>query len=167
MVNSFTTFSEIHGIQNARQLRYRNNLIVQLVGNVRNKQNVSHGRHSTGDAAELLNKQPHFIAKAPSGRNKNCLVCSRKGHRKTIVFFCETCTRKPGLHPGECFKKYHTLTDYKQKIHHGNFCDFFYCFVFCSVPLNMQKTKKTDAVVYTRTCSFASWTKKVKKNFLQ
>ena len=114
VVNLFITFSEIHGIQNARQLQYRNNLIVQLVGNVRNKRNVFHGRHSTGDAAERLNKLPHFIAKAPSGRNKNCLVCSRKYHRKTTVFFCETSTRKPGLHPGECFKKYHTLTDYKQ-----------------------------------------------------
>ena len=67
VVNSFITFSEIYGIQNARQLRHRNNLIVQLVGNVRNKRNVSHGRHSIGDAAERLNKQPHFIAKAPSG----------------------------------------------------------------------------------------------------
>jgi hypothetical protein len=38
----------------------------------------------------------------------------RKGEEETI-FYCETCKRKPGLHPGNCFKKYHTQQNYKQK----------------------------------------------------
>ena len=32
---------------------------------------------------------------------------------KETQVFCETCERKPGLHPGNCFKIYPTLKDYK------------------------------------------------------
>ena len=112
MVNSFLLYKEVHQLHEARHLRYRNNVIVQLVGEIRNK-DPNRGRPSTSDAAERLNKAPHFIAKGPRGHNKNCMVCSSKEDRKTTLFFCETCQRKPGLHPGECFKKYHTQVNYK------------------------------------------------------
>lgn len=35
------------------------------------------------------------------------------GGRHETSFYCETCTRQPGLHPGMCFKKYHTERKYK------------------------------------------------------
>ncbi|KCZ77946.1 hypothetical protein H311_01037 [Anncaliia algerae PRA109] len=44
------------------------------------------------------------------------MICSNKkvpGGRKTTVYFCTTCNRRPYLHVGECFEKYHTLIYYK------------------------------------------------------
>ena len=113
VVNSFILFKELHHLPTAeRQLKYRNKLIAQLVGTVRNTTN-RRGRLSTSDDAERLNQAPHFINKLVKGPNKNCQVCSAKDNRKTTVFFCETCARKPYLHPGECFKRYHTLQNFK------------------------------------------------------
>ena len=80
--------------------------------NIRNKSSRL-GRPSGADAEERLNGKSHFIAKAAHGHNKNCMVCNTRAVRKTTVFYCETCQRKPGLHPGKCFKKYQTLKDYK------------------------------------------------------
>ena len=56
----------------------------------------------------------HFVDKIPNGKAKDCAVCSdRKVKRIQTVYHCETCERKPGLHPGICFKKYHTEKKYK------------------------------------------------------
>ena len=44
-------------------------------------------------------------------------VCSDrkvKGGRHETRFICETCDRKPALHIGECFKKYHTMVKFRQ-----------------------------------------------------
>jgi hypothetical protein len=74
------------------------NLIVQLGGNVRNRNSRKRGR--------------------PSSEGKDCMVCSRQNEkegRRGTIFYCETCKGRPGLHPGACFKKYHTQKDYKQK----------------------------------------------------
>lgn len=63
---------------------------------------------------ERLNGKPHYMAKR--GGKKDCAVCSNRkipGGRRETKWVCETCTRKPGLHPGECFKKYHSELKYK------------------------------------------------------
>ena len=78
---------------------------IQLVGNLRNRK-AKRGRTSKHDVAERLNKMSNFIAKAARGRSN--------GNRKTTVFFCKTCQRKPGLHPEDCFKNYLTMANYKQ-----------------------------------------------------
>ena len=44
-----------------------------------------------------------------------CIRRNEKGGRRETIFYGETCKRKPGLHPGDCFKKYHTQKNYKQK----------------------------------------------------
>ena len=55
VVNSFILFKELHHLPTAeRQLKYRNKLIAQLVGTVRNTTN-RRGRLSTSDDAERLN----------------------------------------------------------------------------------------------------------------
>ena len=113
LVNLFLIYKEIHHLSEERHALNSNNLIVQLVGNIGNRK-AKRGRTSEHDVAERLNKMLHFIAKAAKGRNKNCLVCSSNGNRKTAVFFCETCQRKPSLHPGDCFKKYHSMVNYIQ-----------------------------------------------------
>lgn len=103
------------GLKPLGHLKYRKNLLVQLVGDVRNNPK-KRGRPSTNDEEERLRKIPHFIQSNEKSNSKDCAVCSNrqvKGGRRETVFFCETCTRKPGLHPGECFKKYHTQKKYK------------------------------------------------------
>ena len=101
------------GEREMTHLDYRRRLIVELVGTVRQKQRRL-GRPSTKDLAERMSCKPHFIAQHKIQRD--CAVCSDPkipGGRKRTVFFCKTCTRNPGLHPGECFERYHTLNDYR------------------------------------------------------
>lgn len=96
-------------------LQFRKRLIEQLVGDVRNARK-RRGRPSTQDKAERLNQRPHFLGQADKNHAKDCVVCSnrhRQGERKRTVFYCDTCSRHPGLHPTECFRRYHTLVNYK------------------------------------------------------
>ena len=80
-------------------------MILQLARNTQNIVNRCHSTRVTGlDEAECLNRKPHFIAKVHRGHSKNCLVCSTEKKRKTTMFFCETYSKKPKLHPGKCFK---------------------------------------------------------------
>lgn len=119
IVNSFILFNiqrEMNGTKPVSHLNYRKALIVQLVGDVRNLNVQRRGRPSSGDKEERLNNKPHFIAITEKKSSKDCAVCSDrqvKGGRRETNFFCETCTRKPGLHPGSCFKKYHTEKKYR------------------------------------------------------
>lgn len=120
VVNSFILFNlhrEQIGLKPVSHLTYRKALIVQMVGDIRNISALRRGRPSSGDVEERLNKQPHFIAVTEKKSSKDCAVCSDrkvKGGRRETNFYCETCTRKPGLHPGNCFKKYHTEKKYRQ-----------------------------------------------------
>ena len=114
LVNSFILYRLETHQPNLTQLQYRKKTILQLVGNTRNVNAERRGRPSSADDHERLQKIPHFIAKAASGHTKVCMVCSTKQNRKTTVFYCETCSRRPGLHPGQCFKEYHTKKDYKR-----------------------------------------------------
>lgn len=96
-------------------LQYRRKLIEQLVDGCRNRSR-KRGRPSTTDNEERLNGKPHFIAKKPNNSTKDCVVCSKRnipGGRKETTYFCETCSRHPGCHPGKCFKDYHTKKIYK------------------------------------------------------
>ena len=48
---------------------------------------------------------------------KDCTVCSDRkvpGQRKKTIYYCKTCSRKPGLHPKDCFEKYHTMRNYRE-----------------------------------------------------
>jgi hypothetical protein len=68
------------------------------------------------DEDERLNRKPHLIYSNEKSNSKDCAVCRNrriKGGRRETVSYCNTCTRKPGLHPGECFEKYHSLKKYK------------------------------------------------------
>ena len=69
----------------------------------------------------------HFIATrkpAPNAKDqrptKECRVCharkitAKKGGAVKTVYIRPDCPFQPGLHPGECFKAYHTMLDYSQ-----------------------------------------------------
>lgn len=119
IVNSFTLMNLAREEENLKPLKhkvFRKALITQLVGSTRNKTATKRGRPSSTDKEERLNDKPHFIQLNPKKSTKDCAVCSdrkTKGERRETLYFCETCSRKPGLHPGECFKKYHTLQKYR------------------------------------------------------
>lgn len=95
--------------------QFREKLIQGLVGEIRNREKRKRGRPSSADEEERLNGLTHFIDQSKTKKQKQCMVCSNRsaGIRKETVFFCDTCEKKPGLHPGECFKRYHTLKIYK------------------------------------------------------
>jgi len=122
VVNSYILYSldKESGEKLHTHLSYRRNLITQLVGNVRNRNSITRGRPSSSYLEERLNGKMHFIMQNEKKKKstKDCMVCSRrneKGGRRETIFYCETCKREPGLHPGDCFKKYHTQKNYKQK----------------------------------------------------
>ncbi|CAK9818387.1 hypothetical protein ANTQUA_LOCUS9790 [Anthophora quadrimaculata] len=96
--------------------RERQRLVAQLVGDFRNGAESKPGRLSTSDKKERLNGKLHILRHCENVKSKDCCVCSNrkiKGGRHQTNYFCDTCTRKPGLHVGECFEKYHTIKNYK------------------------------------------------------
>jgi hypothetical protein len=119
VVNSFILYNMKRkelGQNTVKQKAFRKSLITELVGDVRNAQGRKRGRPSSTDKEERLNGKPHFIYSNQKSNSKDCAVCSDrkvKGGRRETVFYCNTCARKPGLHPGECFEKYHSLQVYR------------------------------------------------------
>lgn len=117
VVNSFIIFNETHPDNQMDHIGYRKAVILHLVHEQRaTRLTRRRGRPSTLDAEERLNKQKHFIAVFDNKKTKDCSVCSDRktpGGRRKTVYYCETCSRHPGLHPGECFKNYHTMCKYK------------------------------------------------------
>jgi len=88
-----------------------------LVGDFRQGGGTSTiGRTSISDNQQRLNGMLHVIIPHPEKKHKDCIVCSKEnvpGGRKETTYICETCDRKPGLHMGMCFKRYHTLKKFK------------------------------------------------------
>lgn len=118
-VNSFILFNmnrKKHNLPPISHLQFRENLLKQLVGNVRNK-TQHRGRPSSSDKIERLNHvNHHFMGKAEEGKRRDCAVCSDRktpGQRRLTIFFCETCSRQPALHPYPCFGIYHSQENYR------------------------------------------------------
>ena len=117
VVNSFILYKETNAFETVDHIRYRKQLIQQLVGEQRVLRcSRRRGRPSSSDKEERMDKRQHFIAVFPDKKTKDCMVCSDRktpGARKKNAYYCETCSRKPGLHVGNCFKQYHTLTKFR------------------------------------------------------
>lgn len=104
------------GARRIKQRNFRKKLIENLVGNVRNKTSHKRGRSSMTDEHERLNGKLHIPEFLEANKSKDCIVCSNRtvpGERKRTRLYCKTCSTKPGLHPGNCFERYHTLKKYK------------------------------------------------------
>lgn len=74
------------------------------------------GRSSKSNDQQRLDGRLHTILAHKYGKHKDCVVCSNrkvKGGRHETVYFCDTCDKKPSLHIGECFRKYHTVKLYR------------------------------------------------------
>ncbi|KAJ4440826.1 hypothetical protein ANN_10672 [Periplaneta americana] len=119
LVNSFHLYNLNQNSKNLpalSHLEFRKKIIEGLVGNVRNKMSRKRGRPSTGDTEDRLNGKLHLIRAHERKVTKDCAVCSNrkvKGGRKETSFYCDTCERKPGLHPNKCFALYHTEKKYR------------------------------------------------------
>ncbi|XP_025152742.1 piggyBac transposable element-derived protein 4 [Harpegnathos saltator] len=115
VVNSYIMHKITKQQNNEKPLTHLNfvkGLVDQLVGNFRH-QTLSTAQPSTSFVDIRLNNQLHIIR---SGGKKDCAVCSDRktpGKRRQTHTYCDTCTRKPGLHIGDCFAKYHTLENYR------------------------------------------------------
>lgn len=75
--------------------KFREMIILELVGETRNTGNSKRGRPGSADHEQRLNwTAPHFINQT-NGKCKKCKVCSNRkpGKRKETRFFCETCQR--------------------------------------------------------------------------
>lgn len=119
LVNSYILFHIAQEKNNEKpqlsHLQYRKKVIEQLVGSVRS-QRKKRGRRSNQDFAERLNNKTHFLGQVARGSSKDCAVCSNRkvpGERRKTVYFCKTCSGHPGLHPTDCFERYHSLINYK------------------------------------------------------
>jgi hypothetical protein len=63
-----------------------------------------------------LDGKQHFIYANGNSNSKDCAVCLNskiKGGRRETVYYCATCSSKPGLNPGDCFELYHTKVNFK------------------------------------------------------
>ena len=110
-INSFIVYKAAKGITSPKRhhIRFRRGLVQSLVtplvtANLR----ISRGVHKV----ERLRPVPHFLKKV--SKRKDCCVCSDRhgGKRSTTPYVCETCTTKPAICPGTCFKLYHTKKNY-------------------------------------------------------
>ena len=50
-----------------------------------------------------------------SDRRRDSRVCSSSGRRRATTFYCLTCSDHPHLHPGKCFRMYHTRVNFRQQ----------------------------------------------------
>lgn len=94
--------------------QFREKLVLDLVENIR--VTVKRGEPSSSDKEQRLDGKLHIITLNPQKKHKDCAVCSNRkvpGGRKETSYICETCDRKPGLHVGQCFKRYHTMVNYR------------------------------------------------------
>jgi hypothetical protein len=65
---------------------------------------------SSTDVEDHLNGKLHLIQAHEGKATKDCAFCSNrkvKGGRRETSLYCDTCPRKPGLHPNKCFAIYY------------------------------------------------------------
>ena len=95
-------------------LEFRRSVLEDLaMGYIENSTRPTVGRRRIRPAPLRLDKRQHFIAQ--HRMQCQCVVCSdtKRGIRVTTTYFCETCPDMPSLHPGGCFKRYHTMEHFK------------------------------------------------------
>ena len=117
VVNSFITYSlrlRCLGQQPLGHQQFRRALVLSLVAR------RSHvpaprrpGRH-TDNSLERTRPVPHYSEEGE--RRRDCRVCSGAGKRRATTFYCMTCSDHPHLHPGRCFRVYHTQVNFRSHV---------------------------------------------------
>ena len=107
MVNAYITYTQHTNIQ--RKLthkEFRRDIILCLSDEQRQSRSC-HISHRQDETLERL-RGSHFPEMAPSRRD--CRICSRcrQGECHLTTTMCGTCSDRPHLCIGECFRRYHT-----------------------------------------------------------
>ena len=122
VVNSFLLYKLHCKSQNQKSVthkKFREKLIVQLVGStIRNESRKRWKRPNEEEERVRLNGFYHQIGVRENRSQKTCRVCSSRatGQRRETIYHCLTCPGFPGLHPENCFHRFHTLEDYRMPI---------------------------------------------------
>jgi hypothetical protein len=113
IINAYTLYKEVCRKNHSKpmiHIKFRRHLVKELVGDLcEGTGATTRSRTFTSDQEKRLNGKLHVIIPHPEGKRKDCLVCSKRnvaGRRRETTYICETCSRKPGLHIGNCFKRY-------------------------------------------------------------
>ena len=89
IVNSYILYNpnrKQNSLKDIRHKMFQKKLVIQLVGNIRNKNAKKRGRSSDIEGIGGLSGR-HFIAKIPNGKAKDCAVCSdRKVKRIQTIY---------------------------------------------------------------------------------
>lgn len=89
-------------------LKYVKQLVHQLVGNFWKERS----RFLTSASETKLDEKLHIMQK---GKKQDCAIYSNrqeKGKRRETSEFCDS-PERPHMHMGDCFQKYHAMTNYK------------------------------------------------------
>lgn len=115
IVNSYLLYTMVQKGANKNPIAhkiYRKRLVESLVEErmaFRKQGRPSEGAVFRGPQNERLNGIPHFMDRRDQGSGAfPCVVCRAKNQRKCTIYYCDTCTTKPYLHPDKCFQIYHT-----------------------------------------------------------
>jgi hypothetical protein len=119
IINAYILYKVICKNNNSKsmtQIKIRRHLVKELVGDFRQGTGgTRRGQRSISDQDDRLNGKLHVIIPHPEAKNKDCLVCSKRnvsGGRRETTYICETCSRKRGLHLGNCFTRYRTMKNF-------------------------------------------------------
>ena len=114
VVNCYILYKEHKNNKCDSQLSFRRKLIKGLISHLDPSERPRRGRRRIVDGVERLQPGKHFLAK---GSKRDCAVCSERGSggpRHMTVYFCQTCSEHPPLHPEKCFEYYHTSKSLKR-----------------------------------------------------
>lgn len=116
VVNSYLLYVTLLNSQHKKPLthkQFRQRLVLPLVQDRMTSRNLDikrPGRPIQGPPDERLTGR-HFMKRREKGKGR-CVVCLKNGERKETIYFCNTCARKPYLHPDDCFEIFHTRRNY-------------------------------------------------------
>jgi hypothetical protein len=117
VINSYLLYVAVQNSHHNKPLKHKQFRQSPLQSLVKDKVTLSGqiekqtpGRPIQGPPDERLTGR-HFMRRKEKGKGR-CVVCQNKRKRKEAIYFCNTCTRKPYLHPDTCFQTYHTCKHY-------------------------------------------------------
>lgn len=116
ITNSYILYKELEQSPK-RHIAYRRSIVTalatQYISSAPPRPRIGRPRkraHPDSGDPERLNGKLHLLDKR---QQRECVVCSNSGERHRTIYYCKTCLDSPSLCPGNCFERYHTLTNYR------------------------------------------------------
>ena len=109
-----TTLGQFGQQPRSSRLQFRRELILQLFAH---RLQLQHQAATGPTSISFLNDSVQFLTSQwnpKGGRRRDCRVCTVGGRRRTPAYFCVICSYRPCLHPGCCFRIYHTRENFWQ-----------------------------------------------------